>query len=525
MVRQAKATGAGLLRKLQSAVYAFLALGIAACGGNNSRLPIPVITATPTPRPTATATAVSSITATPSTTATPGITATPGTTATPTASPTPGGPLAATNSSIIAIDCKRQLAFVPLDFLADDGHGQIAVLDLSVDPDHGDPLLKKIDLGFTALPRAAAADPASGTVLALADDVLHTGTLLQIDESTDALTPVSFPAGSRPSETSGVVLNPANNTALVAMSDALDDCTQSEGFCTGAAVFDRASQSFGPLYVTLSDVDNLALDPKTQASLGTADPLLSILLAFDLKVSTMFPCELDDKNVKDLFADPDSVAVDPVTGIWVVGNFSSPIASVVNLNGSGFSGAGTEDCHLNEGGTPPNSVNHDTATGADGMPGAAINPFTHQAFMTAAGDKQIALLSLPSSPVTQLAAADVSSVHSSIPNDPTGTPFIAANFPYATAVDTCNNFGYVTDDQRRFLVRVDLAQLEKNPAAISTALPAGSCASTPTAFRCGNGQGVTFFPLPRVTSAAVSLTQFSIGNDFHARKKAAKPSR
>jgi hypothetical protein len=507
------------VKKLQIAVCALLVLGIAACSGNNSEPPAPIITATPTPVPTSSSTAAPS--ATPKPSATPSTAASVTPSASPT--PTPAGPATATNSSVIAIDCKRQRAFIPLDFLADDGHGQIAVLDLSVDPDRGDPLLKIIDMGFTALPRAAAADPASGTVLALADDVIHTGTLLLIDETTDALTPVPFPAGSRPSETSGVVLNTANNTALVAMSDALEDCSKSPGECTGAAVFDRTSQTFGPLYVTFSDVDNLALNPVTATSVGTADPLLSILLAFDLKVTTMFPCELDDANVKDLFGDPDSVAVDPATGIWVLGNFSSPLASVVNLHGSGFSGSGTPDCHLDEGGTPPNSVNHDTATGADGMPGVAINPFTHQAFMTAAGDKQIALLSLPSAPVIQLTAAEVSSVHGTIPNDPSGTPFIAANFPYATAVDTCNNFGYVTDDQRRFLVRVDLAQFEKNPGTISTALPPGSCASTPTAFRCGNGQGVTFFPLPRVTAAAASAAQF--GGDLHARKKAAQSLR
>ena len=64
----------------------------------------------------------------------------------------------ATNTSIVAVDCKRQRAYVPLQFLSDAGNGQLAVLDLSIDPDQGNPVIAIIDLGFFALPPAAAAD-------------------------------------------------------------------------------------------------------------------------------------------------------------------------------------------------------------------------------------------------------------------------------------------------------------------------------------------------------------------------------
>lgn len=405
--------------------------------------------------------------------------------------------ITATNSSIIAIDCKRQRAYVPLNFLNDNFHGQIAVFDLSVDPDKANPLITIIDIGLVALPRAAAVDIKSGTVLVLADDVVFTGNLLLINENDFSFTSVPLPAGSRPNETSGIVIDPESNTALVSMSDSVLDCTSEPGFCTGVAIFDLASQTFSPLYVTLNNVDSIALDHHGYFSLGTSDPLFSILLAFDLNVSTMYPCELDDDNVKTLFADPDGIAVDPTTDIWVAGNYESPLASVINLHGSSFSGPGTQDCHLNEGGAPPNSVNHDTGTGAAGMPGVAINPVTHKALMTAVANNQIALLNLPVKPVKQLTDKKVTSVSSTIPNNPAGLLFEAAEFPYGTSVDTCHNLGYVIDDPRTFMVQIDLAKFRKNPAAISTALPAGTCAAAATSFQCDNGNGIMFYPLPQ----------------------------
>ena len=157
---------------------------------------------------------------------------------------------------------------------------------------------------------------------------------------------------------------------------------------------------------------------------------------------------------------------------------------------------------LNEGGTPPNSVNYDTQTGAAGMPGAVINPVTHQALLTAESTNQIALLNLPATRLGQLTAPSITSVHSTIPNDPLGNAFDAADFPYGAAVDSCNNLGYVLDDLRTFLVQIDLDKFGKNPAGISTPLPAGSCAAATTSFQCDNGSGIRFFPLPGFADAS-----------------------
>jgi DNA-binding beta-propeller fold protein YncE len=399
----------------------------------------------------------------------------------------------ATNSSIFAVDCKRQRAFVPLPNLNVLLHGQVAVLDLSVDPDETNPLLEIIDIGITALPRAAAVDPKSGTVLVLADNVNDTGILLLINEANDALSTFSFPAGSRPSETSGIVFDPKNNTALVSMTDASVDCTTGAGSCTGQAVFDLASETFGPLILTTNPIDSFGLDSSTDISIGSSDLISPQLFAFD--VPNRLACFLDDQNVETLDSDPDAMAVDPTTGIWIAGNFESPVASVINLNGSEFSGSVSLTCALNEGGTPPNSVNHDTGTGASGMPGVAINPATHQALMTAEASDEIALLSLPSRPVKQIAAAQVTSVNSTIPDDPTGNLFEAAEFPYGTVADSCHNLGYVINTERTFLAQIDLKLFNRNAAAIGTALPAGTCAGVVTQFQCDNENGVKFYPL------------------------------
>ena len=396
------------------------------------------------------------------------------------------------------MDCTRHRAYVPLDFLNDALHGQVAVLDLSVDPDQGDPLAAIIDIGAVALPRAAAVDIKSGTVLVLADSVLNTGNLLLIDENDLSVTSYPFPSGSRPDETDGVVVDPKHDTALVSMNDSVDDCTGGSGSCTGQALFDLTSHSFAPLIPVAGGVQNFALDAASDASLGSSDAITPLLSAVDL--SSQSPCTLDDSNVSGLDADPDGIAVDPSTSIWVVGNFDSPVVTVLNLNHSSFTSG--PDCVLNEGGTPPNSVNYDAQTGAAGMPGAVINPVTHQALITAESDNQIALLTLPATRLEQLTASNITSVHGTIPDNPLGHAFRAADFPYAAAVDSCDNLGYVLDDLRGFLVQIDLEELGKRPAGISAPLPAGSCFAASTAFQCDNGSGIRFFPLPGFADAS-----------------------
>ena len=205
-------------------------------------------------------------------------------------------------------------------------------------------------------------------------------------------------------------------------------------------------------------------------------------------------CIISDQSVATLDADPDGSGFDPTTNIVVVGNYFSAQATVINLNGAAFNETETP-CMLNEGGTPPNSVNVDTGTG-HGMPGVAVNPVTHQAFLTEIDGPSIALLGLPSTPVTQLSSGMVTALANSlIPNDPNGNSFSAQGFPYATVVDVANNLGYVLSSNFDFVVQIDLSILASNSSAISTPLPAGTCAGISTSFACDNGNGVKFYPI------------------------------
>jgi hypothetical protein len=86
----------------------------------------------------------------------------------------------------------------------------------------------------------------------------------------------------------------------------------------------------------------------------------------------------------------------------------------------------------------------------------------------------------------------------SLPVEPDGLAFEASIIPYADAIDTCHNLAYIVNQDETFMAEVDLTKLQKNPGAISTALPSGKCAGTSTTLSCNNQNGVRFFPLPGV---------------------------
>lgn len=405
-----------------------------------------------------------------------------------------GTAIRSTNGTVVAIDCKRNRAYVPVTPTgATDA--EVAVLNLSVNPNQTNPLVKIIDLGYTGLARAAAVAPDKGLAFVISATPLGQGYLDIIKESDNKLvtgSPFSFPTGSRPYSTDGIVYDQLNDSALVSMTGSGLSCPGASSTCTGMAAFSLNTDSFGPLIQFNNPVDNFAYDPTTQIALAPSDHIDPTIYAVNA-VGNM-PCTLTDSNMTTLNADPDGAAVDSQTGVWVIGNFFSSQATVINLAGASFNAA-TSPCTLDEGGTPPNSVNFDTGTGV-AMPGVAINPLTNQALMTAQLDNQVALLTLPSAPVTQLTSSDVSSVTSTIPDEPDGATFDAADFPFGDAIDTCHNRAYVLNDNHTFLVEIDLAKLQSDPSAISTPLPAGHCAGAITQFGCNNHNGVKFFPLP-----------------------------
>ena len=473
---------------------------LAGCNGaGSSRLIIVTVTPAPTQTPLATQTpAVTetptgvppSSTSTPSSTPKVSSTATASSTPTPAVTPTPVP--VANNASVFAVDCTTQKAYVPMPFLGTDGNGEVAELNLSVDPDVTDPRVAVISTHIPDLPVSAAADPIHSEILVSSDNQELTGELLVIKESNNSLVSFPFPTGSTPGATDGVVYDPGLNLSLVSMTDALFSCSGVFGSCTGAALFNASTGAFTNFNET-RDITNFAIDFNSQTSLFNALAITPNLYAFDLSSNTA--CGFSDLNLTVLSAEPDGVAADPATGIWVIGNFDSPVATVVNLSEGTFSQP--PNCMLTEGGTLPNSVNFNTNAGSN-MPGVAINTATHQALLTANLTNEVALLTLPAQAEHQLTNPMVSGVQTSVPNDPVGDDWISSTFPYAVVADTCHNLGYILDRQRDFLVQIDLAQFQSNPAAIKTALGAGHCAGTSTRFLCDNNKGVKFFPLPGV---------------------------
>ena len=188
-------------------------------------------------------------------------------------------------------------------------------------------------------------------------------------------------------------------------------------------------------------------------------------------------CGLADAN---LGGDQDGASFDTSTNLVVISN-EDGTATVLNLHGSTLSGTG-QQCTVTEGGTNPNSVLLTRLPSSTAC--SAVNSDTHQAFLIEDDAPGISLISMPSAPVTQITAGDLSTVMSTLPNDPNGCTWQTQGDPYAVAVDAVHNVGYAANTffsstaGATFLVQVDLAKFQSNPSLISTALTSGQCAGT-----------------------------------------------
>jgi hypothetical protein len=423
-------------------------------------------------------------------------------------SPTPPPPSnlfrGATNASLEAIDCKRELAYVPLEQSlplpvgAVSGNAQVAVLNLAVDPDTTDPRVTIIDLGHGGQARGAAIATKQGLALVISGSVTANGFLDEIKESDNTLvtgSPFSFPTGSRPLVSDGIVYDPIDNSALVSMTSTSVTCPGgSTTDCTGTALFGLSSNTFGPLAQFDTSVSNLGFDPRAEIAIGPSDAIDPI--AYAINVSAARACELIDESVETLTGDAEGAAVDPNTGIWVLGNFDDVQTTVINLAGAQFVQT-LPNCTLDEYGSPPsNSVNFDTGAG-EFMPGVAINPLTHKAVLSGLLDNQVSLLSLPKKRVKFISPSALDAVNAYLPVEPDGLQFQASILPYSDAIDTCHNRAYIVNADETFMAEIDLDQLQNHPDKINTSLPAGNCKGTATTLGCDNHSGVRFFPLPR----------------------------
>jgi hypothetical protein len=404
----------------------------------------------------------------------------------------------ATNASLEAIDCKREFAYVPIS-PAGAVDAEVAVLDLADDPNTTDPRTTTIDLGHGGVATSATIAPKQGIALVISGSIAATGFVDEINESDNMLvagSPFSFPIGGQPNFSDGIVFDSNNNSALVSMTSTPVTCPGNSGTpCTGMAVFSLDTNTFAPLMQFATPVNNFGFDQKAEIAIGPSDPVSPIPYAMNIVANTA--CTLTDDSLTSLNGDADGAAVDPTTGIWVLGNFVNVQTSVINLSGASFSGT-PPSCTLDESGAPPsNSLNLNTSSG-DFLPGVTINPQTHQAVLSGLLDNQVSLLSLPKGPVRFISPTDLSAVNAVLPTEPDGLLFESSIVPYADAIDTCNNRAYIVNQDETFMAEIDLKKLQTNPNAISAPLPAGNCAGTSTTLSCDNLNGVRFFPLPGV---------------------------
>jgi hypothetical protein len=386
-------------------------------------------------------------------------------------------------SGLFAVDCSKNRAYIPLDTLNNSGNGQVSVINLGVDPDKKDPRVTVVALTHSDIPSGTALDNHNNLIL-----VVSGGFVDVIKESNNTLvagSPFAIPGGSTVGSTGQILYNPTTKMAMLNVE------SPTAGFFT----FDPVTHAFGTLIpanyaetFSLNSTTNVAMDASDSSAFNTMDAI---------DIADERACVLTDTNLAG--NDQDGASTDSATNITIISN-ENGTATVLNLNGSAFNPAGvsTTPCTLDET-NAPNSV---TVSGLPGgTAGSAVNGTTHQAFLIEDGSSGVTLIQLPSSPVAgQIVAGNLGTPSiSSVPNDPLGVAWDTQGDPYAVAIGECNNKGYAVDDTFHFLVQVDLPTLLSTPANISTALPAGACAgTTSTTFKCDNGAGTKFFPLPGV---------------------------
>jgi len=401
----------------------------------------------------------------------------------------------AAGSGLIAVDCIKERAYVPLDTLGLSENGQVAVIDLSVDPDVTDPRITTVALTHSDIPTGTAFDNDHSLILVVSGKSGAGGFVDIINEATNTLVPGSpfaFPTGTQAGYFGQVLYNPTTHLAIIGLCDNAS-CSSGDPN-TGLVTFNPVTHKFGTI-IPANYPETFALNDKTNVVIDASDDDASGEIGA-ANMGGHRACTLSDSNIGD---DNDGSSFDRVTNIAVVSNEATN-ATVINLNGSSFAPSSGTPCTLNEGGTPPNSV---LVTGLpSSTAGSAIDSVNHWAFLISDDDNGMALLTLPAAPVTQLTPGDITSVSSAFPDDPLGSSWGTQGDPYAVAVATCTSLphkGYAVNSDFTFLAEVDLPTLMSTPGAISTAPPAGNCAgTTSTVTKCNNGNGVVFFPLPGV---------------------------
>ncbi len=405
-----------------------------------------------------------------------------------------GGPKGATSLPGSTIAIVKNLAWVP-NGTNGSGNGVIDIINLNADPNTTNPLKKQITLTQPGYPTATSYDGLLNKVVIVTDS----GYVYLFNASTFKMakgSPVQYPSGSQAGYygsiglSSGKLYGKSNRDfAILSMCDT-GTCSSGNS-ATGFALFDLKANAFQgsapanyPEFTSTEYSTALTVDASDDDAIGQIG-------IFDGVQGNA--CVLSDSNLP---GDNDSAVIDPTTHNVVV-SIEDGTATVLILNGGAYSTSGTP-CTFTEAGTTPNST---VVSGlATGLEGGAVNTTTHQALLTGDGTADMALLSLPSAPVTQLTGSMVSAQTTTMPNDPAANSWGPLAGPYLEAINPKTNKAYVVSYDG-FLAQIDLAQFASDPTTISAALPTTSnCGSsygvTGTTAACSNaGNAVVFYPL------------------------------
>ncbi|HKD68085.1 MAG TPA: kelch repeat-containing protein [Candidatus Binataceae bacterium] len=284
----------------------------------------PTRTPSPTPTPTRTPSPTHTPTRTPSPTPTPTRTPSPTPTPTPTATFNPAASLS-TSSSFIAIDCKTKRAYVPTSKDPLSSKPRLMAIDLSVDPNKADARLGPVMLASPGYTTGVAIDQANGLVFASTSS----GQLSLISEATNMLmTGYPYPAGA--ARGNEILFNPTGNK-LVAMTSQTSGCAGGTGACNGFALFDESKKTFGPIIPAGLNAQQFALNPSTNAVIGTEDawgaPGSKSTTAVDLNNTR--GCTLQDINI--ITHSDTGLAFDPQTNIVLMASNYQNSITVLNL--------------------------------------------------------------------------------------------------------------------------------------------------------------------------------------------------
>jgi hypothetical protein len=344
-----------------------------------------------------------------------------------------------------------------------------------------------IDLGHADFPIGVAVDVVNHVLLVASGHNSSGGKLDVIREKNFKPfpgSPFAYPSGSDTGNVGQLIFDPVRKKVIVATA-----------IVPGFAVFDEITDTFGPI-ISAAPSDNFAFNALTNVVISPTDALDPPIDAVDIGNGVGCLSDPADTNIQNQ-DDSDGAGFDPATNVAVVGDDNSHTATVMNLNGSTFSDESILPCTLLEAGTKPNSVN--ITTSFDDPAGVAINLKTHQALIEQSGDTGIALVQLPTMPVTQIDSSTAFEIsEATLPDDPSSSSSRIRGFPYSAAIDSKRNLGF-GDVNDAFLLQISLKAFKNNPGAIGNGLPSGNCKGTSTTLGCSNGGGVTFFPLSDTT--------------------------